>query len=556
MYRSSCSHIMPARGREFRSIWFAIALLLALGQWSPAFATDRSDNHAPTGLPVISGTAQLGESVVVPSLIGVAWVGQTLTASVSGIADEDGLTSAVYAYQWISIDGSTDTDIDGATAATYTLTDAEKFKKVKVRVTFTDDGGTEETLVSEPTSTIFAGSANPPSVRVECVDMVANPYGPLQSDTHALWWELHFSAPVDSITTNEILEGLETISQDGTELLGFWAGGGADWLASPYNRVSRYGFAPDESASDFNGVVVTVPAGRWRDRQGRPNTASSNALYLAHNWEVSVADATAEEGTDQTIDFEVTLNARDDCETVTVDWATEDGTAIAGPGGTTPGEYPGGTTPGDYTASNGTLTFSPGQTTKTISVAVIDDLVEDSGETFTLRLSNASGATIADAEATGTIFNEESPFASVPEIAGVAQVGNTLGVSFTEAPSGTLTYQWLRGSDAISGATASTYAPTEADVGARVSVQVRSGTESITSEATAPVWAPPANPPLADGEEEILSTTITLGWHEFTIRGTPIGPQGTAGCWASRSATWTSERSRRAIRAIRSMRSL
>ena len=100
-----------------------------------------ANNNPATGAPSISGTAQ---------------VGQTLTASTSGIADADGLTNAVFSYQWIANDGTTDTDISGATAATYTLVDADEGKTVKVRVTFTDDGGNAESLTSAATGAVAA----------------------------------------------------------------------------------------------------------------------------------------------------------------------------------------------------------------------------------------------------------------------------------------------------------------------------------------------------------------------------------------------------------------
>ena len=105
---------------------------------------------------------------------------------------------------------------------------------------------------------------------------------------------------------------------------------------------------------------------------------------------LSVSDASANEA-DGSIGFAVTLSPAASA-TVTVDYATADGTATAG---------------ADYTATSGTLTFQTGDTQKTISVLIIDDLVEDDGETLTLTLSNASGATLADAEATGTIHNTE-----------------------------------------------------------------------------------------------------------------------------------------------------
>ena len=79
-------------------------------------------------------------------------------------------------------------------------------------------------------------------------------------------------------------------------------------------------------------------------------------------------------------------------EPVTVDWATADGTAAAGQ---------------DYAASSGTLTFAAGETMHTIAVAVLDDAHDEGVETFALRLSNAAGAALADAEATGTIENSD-----------------------------------------------------------------------------------------------------------------------------------------------------
>ena len=106
---------------------------------------------------------------------------------------------------------------------------------------------------------------------------------------------------------------------------------------------------------------------------------------------LSVADARAEEGVDATLDFAVTLD-RSPTETVSVDYATADGTATAGQ---------------DYTAAAGTLTFAVGETAKTVSVAVLDDARDDGEETMTLTLANAAGATIDDGTATGTIQNAD-----------------------------------------------------------------------------------------------------------------------------------------------------
>ena len=117
------------------------------------------------------------------------------------------------------------------------------------------------------------------------------------------------------------------------------------------------------------------------------------------------------------MDFAVTMS-RAASETVTVDYATADGSATAGD---------------DYTAASGTLTFSAGETAKTVSVPVLPDAIDDSGETFTLALSNVSGgdAWLADATATGTIEND----GPMPQ-AWLARFGRTVASQAVDAIAG------------------------------------------------------------------------------------------------------------------------
>ena len=109
---------------------------------SAATATVAARPNSPaTALPTISGTAQ---------------VDLTLTADTSGISDADGLTNVSYSYQWIRNDGTNDSDIGGQTGSTYTLVSADEGKTIKVRVSFTDDAGNEETLTSAATAAVAA----------------------------------------------------------------------------------------------------------------------------------------------------------------------------------------------------------------------------------------------------------------------------------------------------------------------------------------------------------------------------------------------------------------
>ena len=101
------------------------------------------ENTPATGSPTISGTVQVGE---------------TLAASTPGISDTDGLTNPSYSYQWLS---SRDAEIDGATGSTYVLVDSDAGKAIRVRVTFTDDAGNEETLTSAATAAVEARPNSP-----------------------------------------------------------------------------------------------------------------------------------------------------------------------------------------------------------------------------------------------------------------------------------------------------------------------------------------------------------------------------------------------------------
>ena len=99
---------------------------------------------------------------------------------------------------------------------------------------------------------------------------------------------------------------------------------------------------------------------------------------------------------------------------VSVDYATADGTARA---------------PGDYVATSGTLTFNPGEVSRTITVSVNGDLETEEDETFTLNLSNAAGgSSIGDPQALATINNDDVDM-SIEDVS--AAEGNASGLSAT-----------------------------------------------------------------------------------------------------------------------------
>ncbi len=107
---------------------------------------------------------------------------------------------------------------------------------------------------------------------------------------------------------------------------------------------------------------------------------------------LSVGDAEAHEA-DGEMEFTVRLEPHG-LGIVQVNYATADRTAMAGE---------------DYRETSGTLTFNPLETERMVSVPILDDAHEDTGETFTLTLSDPEGAEVArgEGEATGTIHNSE-----------------------------------------------------------------------------------------------------------------------------------------------------
>ena len=109
-----------------------------------------------------------------PGIGGSPRVGETLTATTQGIADENGLSGAAFTYQWIRHDFGTgaDTDIGGVTGASYTVAPADTGQAIKVRVGFTDDAGHEESLTSY-------------AVAVQAQPLTAEfPQSPYQSQSH------------------------------------------------------------------------------------------------------------------------------------------------------------------------------------------------------------------------------------------------------------------------------------------------------------------------------------------------------------------------------------
>ncbi|MDF9774136.1 peroxidase family protein [Pseudomonas baetica] len=103
---------------------------------------DSSGNNAPTAGPTI---------------LGLAFPDQVLTADTSSIIDVDGLSNAQFTFQWQETNGVTFVDIVGATASTFTLGLDQVGDQVRVVVSYVDDFGVAESIASDATAPVAAG---------------------------------------------------------------------------------------------------------------------------------------------------------------------------------------------------------------------------------------------------------------------------------------------------------------------------------------------------------------------------------------------------------------
>ena len=185
-----------------------------------------------------------------PTIDGIARVGETLTADTSGIHDDDGLTNALFSYQWLRSDGGLDTNITGATGATYTLVAADEGKTIKVTVSFTDAEGNPETLTSDPTGEVEA-KPNTEATGAPTIDGIARVGETLTADTSGIH---------DDDGLNNVAFGYQWTRSDG----------GLD------TNITGATGATYTLVSDDEGKTIKVTVS-FTDGEGNPETLTSEA---------------------------------------------------------------------------------------------------------------------------------------------------------------------------------------------------------------------------------------------------------------------------------------
>ena len=200
---------------------------------------------------------------------------------------------------------------------------------------------------------------------------------------------------------------------------------GSDYVAGSGTVTFPAGTTTQTITVVVNGDVVNEPDETFfvnlggevnatiTDAQGQGTILNDDGIPS-----ISINDVSVIEGNIGTVNanFTVTLSATSG-QVVTVNYATSNGTATAG---------------SDYVAQSGTLTFSAGSTTQTITVVVNSDLLDEPNETFFVDLSNAANATIADNQAQGTITDDDPlPSLSIDDVVVTEGNAGTVNATFT-----------------------------------------------------------------------------------------------------------------------------
>ena len=429
-------------------------------------AVARPPNYEPTGLPAISGTPQVGE---------------TLTADTSAIDDADGLTNVAYQYQWLGnqsvLDANTGTyyyinvDLPGETGSTYTLAPADKGRTFAVRVSFTDDRGNSESLTSRST-VIVAAKPNSAPTGLPAIDGTPQVGQTLTADTSAI----------------DDADGLTNVSYS------------YRWTASKTVIDENTGFSLDVISllsGDTSSTYTLVPADAGYTFQVRVTFTDDEGNNESLTSEATEAVAATVPAAPQSL----SVAAGDQDQELEASWqapSSNGGSAVTG--------Y---RVQWKEAADSWDTEADVSEAAETGTTYIITDLTGGVEYAVRVMATNDAGDGPASTEAKGTpaggvseqvVEPENSAPTGLPGIGGTPQVDRTLTADTSPIDDAdglenvSYGYQWTAGGTDIDGATGSTYTLTSSEQGKTIQVRVTftddaNNEETLTSEATVEVTA-------------------------------------------------------------------
>jgi hypothetical protein len=349
----------------------------------------------PVELSISSPTVVEGNNGVVNALFTVTLSGPSTRVVSVDYTTVDLTADEQYWYGGLAAAAGVDYT---TTAGTLTIPVGQTTASITVPVLGDRIGEQTELFFLDVSNSAFANIASPRAVGTIQDD---EPYVGLDNSTPAIVIEgnagtksLSFSLVLS--VASDIPVTVDFVTNDGNAVAG------TDYQAT----TGTVTFAPGQTAQTFT-VLVSGDTEAEFDEYFTVNLTSATGASIGNALgygnivdddsvpEISISDASLYEGNSGTrsMTFTVSLSLPS-AQRVRVNYKTVNGTAK--------------TSDNDYVAKSGTITFSPGQTTKTITISIKGDKKKESDEYFFVNLSGASGAPLEDGQGEGAIFNDDS----------------------------------------------------------------------------------------------------------------------------------------------------
>ena len=409
---------------------FSNIYLIPYTIYAAAVAPEPPLKPGPTPQPPPANTSARGT----PTISGTAQVGQTLTADTSEITDADGLTKASFIYQWVSSDDTTDTDINDATSSTYTLVDADVGKMVKVRVSFTDDRGNSETLVSVAVGPVTARPNSQAPVAT-----IRPGTNPVTEGT-----AVSFTISLNRAAAAALSVGVSV--NDAGGVLSGTAPTSVSFAAGDSSKTITLSTQNDNVIDTTSTVTASLASGSGYTLGTTTSASVSVTDDDAATWTVSAQPTGIDEGGSSTITVAV-ANSKTFAANQTVS-LTVTGTA----------------SDSDYTLSSASLTLTAGASSITATVTTVDDAVVENDETVTVTASHG-GQTIGSA--TVTISDNDITLSSDATLSALTLSGIDIGTFSSETTTYSASVEY--------GVSSTTVRATPNDDGASVTIADRNG---------------------------------------------------------------------------------